>query len=221
MGDMIEFARPDGQTAPAYVAKAGDGAPSIVLIQEWWGLNPQIKSTADRLAAAGFTTLVPDLYRGRLTTDADEANHMMTGLDWGDATSQDLAGAITHLRNGGGKVGVMGFCMGGALTILASVNLAPDAAVCFYGIPPAEAADPSKITNPLLCHFASDDDWCNADAIAGLKKSLEAGSVDATVHVYDGTQHAFFNEARPEVHNKDAAELAWTRSIEFFENRLR
>ena len=95
-GKMIEIARPDGATLPAYLAtpESGDRAPALVVIQEWWGLNDQIKATADRLAAAGYRALVPDLYRGTVAGDADEANHLMTELDWGDACGQDIKGAV-------------------------------------------------------------------------------------------------------------------------------
>jgi carboxymethylenebutenolidase len=92
--------------------------------------------------------------------------------------------------------------------------------VCFYGIPPADAADPAKIRAPFLAHFASDDDWCNARAVDALRKRLEAGRVKAEVHVYAGTQHAFCNEARPEVYDREAAELAFSRTFAFFERHL-
>lgn len=222
MGENIEFSRPDGQTCPGYLATpaGGEDAPGLVVIQEWWGLNDQIKKTADRFAEAGFRALVPDLYRGKVTTDADEANHMMTNLDWAGAVT-DIAGAVGHLKAGGKKAGVLGFCMGGALTILAGINVeAADAGVCFYGIPPAEAADPSKISMPLMCHFATEDDWCNAAAVDGLEASLKAGNVSFELFRYEGTQHAFFNEARPEVFDADAAQQSFDRSIAFLKTQL-
>src|SRR5690348_10428758 len=92
MGAMIEFARPDGGKTKGYLATAGQGRPGIVVIQEWWGLNDQI------CGVAGYNALAPDLYKGRLTTQPDEANHLMTGLDFADATHQDLRGAAQHLR---------------------------------------------------------------------------------------------------------------------------
>ncbi len=221
MGENISFQRADGQACPAYVAKpASENAPAVVVIQEWWGLNDQIKKTADRVAEAGFVALVPDLYRGKLTKDPDEANHMMTSMDWGSAV-QDIQGALAHLKTGGQKAGVMGFCMGGALTLICAANVEQtDAAVCFYGIPPAEAADPTKIKAPLMCHFATQDDWCNAEAVDGLEGKLKAGGVNFELFRYEGTQHAFFNETRPEVFHKEAADLAWSRSIEFLKKNL-
>ncbi len=223
MSKMIEYRRPDGTMAPAYYATpaASDGAPGVVIIQEWWGLNAQIKKTADRVAATGFRALVPDLYRGELTTDGDEANHMMNDLDWGEACGQDIRGALQHLSLGGKKASVMGFCMGGALAILSAVNLEEArAAVCFYGIPPKEAADPAKIRCPFLGHFATEDDWCNAAAVEALQRSLDEGDVDAKIHVYEDTKHAFFNETRPEVFDKEASAMAWARSIDFLKKHL-
>jgi carboxymethylenebutenolidase len=115
MGSMIEFARPDGGKTKGYLASAGNGRPGLVVIQEWWGLNDQICGVADRFARAGYNALAPDLYKGRVVTTPDEANHLMTGLDFPDATHQDLRGAAQHLKGTSGKLGVMGFCMGGAL----------------------------------------------------------------------------------------------------------
>src|SRR5260370_26723201 len=123
MGTMVDFAPPDGGGTKGYLATAGQGGPGIVVIPEWWGLNDQICGVADRLARAGYNTLAPDLYKGRVTAEPDEANHLMTGLDFPDATHQDLRGAIQHINSQSGKVAVMGFCMGGAMTIAAAVHV--------------------------------------------------------------------------------------------------
>jgi carboxymethylenebutenolidase len=220
MAAMIKFARPDGQTVPGYLVEPAKEAPGVVVIQEWWGLNDQIKKTGERLAAAGFRALVPDLFRGKVTKDAKEANHLMTGLDW-DGAVQDIRGALQHLEAKGSKAGVLGFCMGGALAIIAAAKVAEaHAAVCFYGIPPAGAADPAKIRTPLQCHFATDDEWCTPAAVSGLEQKLEAGKVDYRLFRYAGTKHAFFNEARPEVYDRTAAELAFQRSVDFLREHL-
>src|SRR5690348_1061462 len=161
MGNMIDFTRPDGSTCKGYLAEAGNGKPGIVVIQEWWGLNDQIKGVANRFAAAGYNALAPDLYKGRVTAKPDEANHMMTGLDFVGASDQDIAGAVKHLAAISGKVGVMGFCMGGALTIAAAARISGIACgVPYYGVPPAALADPAKIRIPIQGHFANKDDWC-------------------------------------------------------------
>src|SRR5439155_24640327 len=110
MGTTIEFARPDGGGTKGYLAIAGQGRAGIVVIQEWWGLNDQISCLADRFARAGYNALAPDLYKGRLTTVPDEANHLMSNLNFPDATHQDLRGAAQHLKGTSGKVSVMGFC---------------------------------------------------------------------------------------------------------------
>src|SRR5260221_4526025 len=162
MGSMIEFARPDGGKTKGYLATAGRDRPGIVVIQEWWGLTVQICGIADRFGPIGYNALAPDLYKGPLTAKPDEANHLMSSLNFPDATHQDLRGAAQHLQGIGSKAAVMGFCMGGALAIAAAVHI-PEvvAAVPFYGIPPKEIADPANIKIPLQGHFASTDDWCS------------------------------------------------------------
>ena len=180
MGTMIEFARPDGGKTKGYLAAAGNGRPGIVVIQEWWGLNDQICGVADRFARAGYNALAPDLYKGRLTAVPDEANHLMNGLNFPDATHQDLKGAAQHLAGTSGKLAVLGFCMGGALTIAALVHLPELAAgVCFYGIPPEEFADPAKIRQPFQGHFANQDDWCTPAAVDRLETAMR-GSGSST-----------------------------------------
>ncbi|MBL9105866.1 MAG: dienelactone hydrolase family protein [Myxococcales bacterium] len=217
----ISFTRPDGQQAPGYVfPAAAANAPAVVLIQEWWGVNEQIKGVARRLADAGYGVLIPDLYRGKLAATGDEANHLMTGLDFPDAVHQDLVGAVDHAQRYHGKVAVMGFCMGGALTIAAAAHIPTlAAAVCFYGVPPAAIADPTTIRVPLQCHFAEQDDWCTPAVVADLEAKLRAGDVPFELHRYDA-QHAFLNESRPEVHDPAAAALAWQRTLEFLGRHL-
>jgi carboxymethylenebutenolidase len=219
MGVMTEFARPDGVATRGYLAMAGHGRPGIVVIQEWWGLNDQICGVADRFARAGYNALAPDLYKGRVTTSPDEANHMMTGLDFPGATHQDLRGAAVELEKHSGKVAVMGFCMGGALTIAAAVHV-PEvtAAVCFYGIPPKEFADPAKIRAPFQGHFANQDDWCTPAAVDDLERTLTAAGVNHEIFRYDAA-HAFFNE-RSTAYNLDAANLSWERMSAFLNGQL-
>ena len=219
MGGMIEFARPDGGRTKGYLATAGQARPGIVVIQEWWGLNDQICGVADRFARAGYNALAPDLYKGRLTATPDEANHLMSGLDFADATDQDLRGAATHLKGLAGKVAVMGFCMGGALTIAALARIPELAAgVCFYGIPPRETADPASIKAPLQGHFANRDDWCTPAAVDQLERALQAAGQAPEIHRYDAA-HAFFNERSP-AYDVACANQAWDRMAGFLEKRL-
>jgi carboxymethylenebutenolidase len=222
MGEMIQFQRPDGKSCPGYLAapQTGSSAPGFVVIQEWWGLNEQIKKTADRLVEAGYRALVPDLYRGKITKAADEANHLMTGLNFPDAAGQDIRGAVQYLKQSSNKVAVGGFCMGGALTILAAV-LVPemDAGACFYGIPPLDAATLQKITIPLTCHFANRDDWCTPAKVNELEAALKGSKSQFELYRYDA-QHAFMNEARPEVYDAASAKAAWERTLAFLKKAL-
>lgn len=220
MGQKIEFARPDGSACAGYYAEAGAGKPGVIVIQEWWGLNAQICQMADRFAAAGFNALAPDLYQGRVTQDPDEAGHLMNGLDFPGATHQDIRGAALHLARTSGKVGVTGFCMGGALTIATAVHV-PEvaAAVCFYGIPPADFADPAKIRVPFQAHFANRDDWCTPAAVDQLEKTMVSAGLTPEIFRYDA-QHAFCNAARPEVYDTACATLALDRTLAFFRQTL-
>jgi carboxymethylenebutenolidase len=217
MGAMIEFARPDGGKTQGYFAIAGQGRPGIVVIQEWWGLNDQICGVADRFARAGYNALAPDLYKGRLTAVPDEANHLMSGLDFPDATHQDLRGAALHLKSQSGKVGLMGFCMGGALTVAAAVHVPEIAAgVCFYGIPPAEFADPARIKIPFQGHFANQDDWCTPAAVDALATAMAGAKPE--IYRY-AAAHAFFNERSP-AYDVACATQAWDRMAAFLTAKL-
>jgi carboxymethylenebutenolidase len=220
MGHMIDFTRPDGATSQGYLAEAAAGAPSVILIQEWWGLSEHIKHLADKMAQAGITALAPDLYRGRLAADADEAKHLMTNLNFGDATHQDVRGATQYLAQRGGKIGAMGFCMGGALTVAAAVHVPGlSAAVCFYGIPPAAFADPAHIKIPFQGHFATQDDWCTPAAVDALESAMKQAGQAPDIHRY-AAQHAFVNEGRPEVYDAASAHTAWDRTVAFLRLHL-
>lgn len=216
MGEMSSFRCPDETTGNGYLASAGVVAKgNIVVIQEWWGLNDQMKMVANRCAAAGYNALVPDLYKGRVTHDPDEAGHMMVGLDWVGATKQDVCGAARHLKKLGGAVAVMGYCLGGALTIIAAAEVAEiDLAICYYGIPPADAADPASIRVPFQGHFASQDDWCTPQAVDNLESELKSGDVNYELYRYDAA-HAFFNASEPVRYDEQCAELSWRRVMHF------
>jgi carboxymethylenebutenolidase len=226
MGQMIDFKRPDGGSTRGYFAQAvdstGGGRAAIVVIQEWWGLNDQICGVADRFARAGYNALAPDLYKGKVVQKDDEANHLMSKLDFPDATHQDIRGAVQYLQaNKSGKVGVMGFCMGGALTIAAAVHVPEVAAgVCFYGIPPKDFADPAKIKIPLQAHFANKDGWCTPQAADELEKAMRAAGAKPELYRYDA-DHAFFNERRGEVYDAACANQAWERTIAFLGKTLK
>ena len=225
MGQTVSFQRPDGQTVSGYLAEPSHlpSAPGVVVIQEWWGLNDQIRGAADRLALAGYRALVPDLYRGKSTVEAEEAHHLMTGLDFADAASQDIAGAVHWLKSGGGaKVGVTGFCMGGALTLLAACFVPEvDAAVTWYGFPPLEYIDATKIKAPLMGHWATQDQAFAIASVDELESKLHAAGVNFELHRYLA-QHGFANETavgpgRIPITQYDPAwaQQAWDRSLRF------
>ena len=218
----ITFKRPDGKEIDGYYTEPAGGvnAPGIVVIQEWWGVNDQIKDVANRLAAAGYRALVPDLYRGKVTVESQEAQHLMSGLNFGDAAGQDIRGAVQYLKKNSAMVGVTGFCMGGALTLLAAVNVPEtDAAVTWYGFPPLEYVDATKIKMPLMGHFAVDDAYFQISSVDELERKLEAAKVKFEFYRYKAG-HAFANETGA-AYNREAADLAWQRTMEFLEKNLR
>ena len=230
MGNAINYKRPDGQEVAGYLAEPLQGAkaPAIVVIQEWWGLNDQIRGVADKLAKEGYRALVPDLYRGKVALAANEAEHLMNGLNFGEAAGQDIRGAVQYLKgSGSAKAGVTGFCMGGALTLLSAVNVPEmDAGVVWYGYPPLEYIDASKIKVPLMAHWATHDQAFPIAKVDDLEKMLGAAKVGYEFHRYD-CKHAFANETA-DSKNMDmlkydpvAAELAWGRTMAFFAKHLR
>lgn len=229
MGTAVEFTRPDGKTAPGYFAKAlhRDAAPGVVMFEEWWGLDDRIKMTADRLASHGFNVLVPDLFRGRVAAEGDEANHLMKGLDFGDAATQDGPGALAYLRgHGAQRVGVVGFCMGGALAMVGLMHgVRFDAASIWYGYPPPDAGDPKNIKVPVQGHWATRDDFFKVEGVDVIEAKLKAAGTPYEFHRYEA-KHGFYNSGAPGEgglghHNPQHAETAWRRTIEFFDRTLR
>jgi carboxymethylenebutenolidase len=223
MGTEITFKRPDGKDAPGYLAKPGRAnAPGVVVIQEWWGLQDQIKGICDRFALAGYEALAPDLYAGTVVPyhDAEAANREMSSLNFLEATDQVVRGAAMFLKQTGAKVGLTGFCMGGAVTVLGAIRI-PElaAAVCFYGLPPGNVASPADIRVPLQGHFANDDDWCTPDTVNAFEAALKTAGKQAEIYRYDA-KHGFMNEQRPDAHQRQAAEAAWARSLDFWKKHL-
>ncbi|QWD99629.1 dienelactone hydrolase family protein [Polynucleobacter sp. JS-Mosq-20-D10] len=226
---MISFKRPDATLVEAYLIEPANprNAPGVVVIQEWWGLDDEIKNIANRLAKAGYRALVPDLYRGKLALEANEAEHLMNDLNFGDAASQDIRGAVQYLKlTGSTKVAVTGFCMGGALTVL-SAGLVPecDGTVVWYGYPPLEYVDATAIKKPMLAHWALHDDFFSIAGVDQLEEKLKAAGVTYDFQRYDA-KHAFANpksDARglpPLQYNSVAADLAWDRTMTFLKTQL-
>lgn len=222
---MVSFGRPDGRQVQGYLASPAQpqGAPAVVVIQEWWGLNDQIRGVADRLARCGYVALVPDLYRGKSTVEEEEAHHLMEGLDFGEAVSQDIAGAVAYLRQRSVKVGITGFCMGGALTLLAlGQNPELAAGVAWYGAPPLEYLDTSKFKAPVQGHWATQDAFFPIATVDALEAKLKQAGLHVDFHRYLA-QHGFANEtaAGPgriagTQHDPVWAEHAWDRTLTFF-----
>jgi carboxymethylenebutenolidase len=226
----IEFKRPDEQTARGVLAEAAQPLGAVVVIQEWWGVNEQIRGVARRFADAGFTALVPDLYRGKSTVEAEEAHHLMTGLNFGEAAQQDIRGAVQHLKSmklGRGKVGVTGYCMGGALTVLAATMVPEmDAGVIWYGYPPLDFVDAGRIGMPLQAHWATQDGAFAIEGVDALEAKFEEAKVCYEGHRYFA-HHAFANETaqgrhRIAITQYDAAwaQMAWDRTMRFFGTTL-
>ncbi|WP_373047225.1 dienelactone hydrolase family protein [Vulgatibacter sp.] len=223
----ISFKRPDGKEARGYLAMPEDGekSPAIVLIHEWWGLNDQVRHTADRLSEEGFRVFVPDLYGGKNAKigDVQGATALMQQLDMDDAVAQTVRGAVQHLKHRGGegtRCAVVGFCMGGAVAIKAAVEVRElDAAVSFYAVKPNEIADVRQIRVPFQAHVSRVDEFTPQEQIDAFERNLKSGGVNFEFHRY-GAQHAFMNEQRPDKHDPVAARAAWDATLRFLESTI-
>lgn len=222
MGTRIPFTRPDGKTAEGYLSLAGAAnAPGVVVIQEWWGLQEQIKGLCDRFALLGYDALAPDLYAGTVIPyhDSEGALREMQSLNFIDACDQVVRGAAQFLLKSSPKVAVSGFCMGGALAGLAACRV-PEfaAAVSFYGLPPDAVAKPADVKIPLQGHFANSDDFVTPENVDTFEAGLKAAGKPFEFYRYDAS-HAFMNEQRS-VHDRACAELAWERTSAFLKTYL-
>ncbi len=229
MGDMVEFAS-NGSTGQGYLAVPASGSgPGVVVIQEWWGLNRQIKEVCDRLAGEGFVALAPDLYHGESAAPpaADEAGQLMMALNIEQA-GKDMAGAVDYLDGHdavrGRGLGVIGFCMGGGLALWLS-TLRPDAVkavVPFYGIIPWPAAQPdySKLRAAVQGHYAENDDFASPESARKLEEELKGHGAEVEFFHYPGVGHAFTNHHRPDVFHEEHSRTAWDRTFGFLWSNL-
>lgn len=208
--------------ASGYLARPGKEKAGVIVIQEWWGIVPHVEDLVRRFAAQGFVAMAPDLYHGKKTLDAAEAEHLMTGLDWGRA-AQEIAGAVRYLREKEGctKVGIVGFCMGGALTVIGASVADVDAYVAFYGFPPDGACDLSKVKAPGRIFFGDREGFFDVGKAKAFAEAQTAKGIPTEFHVYPDADHAFFNDTRPEVHSPVASNDAWKRTLEHFAAHLR
>jgi carboxymethylenebutenolidase len=219
MGQIIEFPA-NGHSASGYLATPPSaGGPGVLVIQEWWGLVDHIKDVCDRLAREGFVSLAPDFYHGTATKSPDEAGKLFMALNIAKAGA-DLRGAADALLGRtevtSKRVGVVGFCMGGQLAMYAGAEY-PDriaAAVNYYGIHPNVRVDPAKLKVPLLAHFAKRDNSVKEADARALVHRIEAAGGSVEAHYYDA-DHAFFNDSRPTVYDKQSAKTSWDRTLAF------
>jgi carboxymethylenebutenolidase len=229
MGETVAFAS-NGDEAEGYLAVSASGSgPGLLVVQEWWGLVPQIKRVADRLAEAGFTALAPDLYRGDIAehTEMDKAAQLMSTLPH-DRAARDMTGAIDYLLAHdsvtGDAVGVIGFCMGGLLTLVIAAQQGDKvkAAAPFYGAPLGDSApDWSGLTASVLGHFAENDDFFPPDAIRDLEQELRGLGKDVVLEVVPETGHGFANEEDAlGTYHEEAAGAAWDHAVAFLREHL-
>ncbi|WP_224244788.1 dienelactone hydrolase family protein [Hyalangium gracile] len=222
MTESTKLTGTDGKEVPGYLSEPPGGAKgAVMLIHEWWGLNAHIRGVADRLAREGFTVFAADLYGGKVATDEATAEKYMNTMDWKHAGDVLKRGTEALLqRKSGTRVAVMGFCMGGAVSLATAAN-EPRITACvpFYGIPGEDKADLTKLRASVLGHFARQDNWCSPDRVDALEKKLKGANVPTELHRYEA-QHAFFNDTRPAVYSKPDAELAWKRTVDFLHAKL-
>lgn len=225
--DMISFKQNSSQVQAYLALPKGDGThPAIVLVHEWWGLDPWAKKQADRLAAEGYVALAVDLYKGKLAKTNDEAHELMSGLDDAEAIAMLRAGA-DFLRGRSdvraNAVGVIGWCMGGKYAIrLAAADPGIRAAVMYYGAPLTDPAAIRGIQAAVLGNFGALDKGPSPEQVRTFEKALKAAGKKVNFKVYPGAGHAFANENNAfGTYRETAAKDAWTRTAAFLKRELR
>lgn len=224
MGEMVQFPFAGGTTG-AYLSIPEQGSgPAVVVIQEWWGLVDHIKDVCDRFAAEGFVALAPDLYHGKSTKSPDEAGKLMMALRI-DEAERDLSAAVEYLATQDSttskKIGVVGFCMGGALSLYtATKNSKIGACVVFYGGHPKVKPDLPNLHAPVLSISGDKDRSVTPAVVHEVERQLKNLGKQIEVKIYKDADHAFFNDTRPPVYNAEAAADAWQRTIAFLRQHL-
>jgi carboxymethylenebutenolidase len=221
-GRIVEFSA-EGEPGRGYLASPEKPRGGVLVLHAWWGLNDFFKSFSNRLASQGFLTLAPDLMDGPVAKSVEEAKELQSKLD--DVRIKRIVlGAADYLESNpaisGRKVGVVGFSMGAAWSLLMS-TLKPEsvgAVVVFYGTWPI---DFSKAQASYLGHLVPDDEWEPLDNVRATEEKIREARREVTFHFYPGTKHWFFEENRPLEYNRKAAELAWKRTLEFLDSKLR
>jgi carboxymethylenebutenolidase len=225
MGQRVQF-QSNGHTCQGYFAAPDSGqGPAVVVIQEWWGLVEHIEDLVNRFAAAGFIAIAPDLYHGETTKSPDTATKLLMELDV-ERAGKEIAGAGAYLLQrpecSSKKYGVIGFCMGGALAQYAATNDAQNVgvAVSFYGGFKKVEPKWEDLQAAILLIYGENDKGVPAESGRELHAKLQKLGKDAEIVVYPNADHAFFNDSRPEVHNPEAAQDAWKRTLELFRRNL-
>ena len=220
----------NGDQADGYLAVPASGSgPGVLVLQEWWGLVPQLRSVADRLAAEGFVALAPDLYHGDIA-EHDEMDRAVAPHDLaadGSRRAATWAGAVDYLRAhpsvSHDQIGALGYCMGGMLTLLVATQQGDKfgAVAPYYGVPLGDGPDWSNLTAPVRGHFAEHDDFFPPAAIKELEQKLRGMGKDVEFEVHAGTGHAFCNEENPlGTHDAVLTDKCWASTIEFLRERL-
>ena len=229
MGETVEF-RSNGSVASGYLVRPATGSgPGVLVIQEWWGLDSGIKEMADRLGAAGFVALAPDLYHGELAAhdEMDKAAHLMQGLP-PDRAARDMSGAVDYLAGHAAVtsagIGVVGFCMGGMLSFIIAAHRGDKvkALVPFYGFPQgAMEPDWSKLTATISGHMAEQDNFFPPDAARALEAKLRGLGKTVTLTVHPGTGHAFMGPHNAlGTFNAASAAQIWPEVVSFLKKTL-
>jgi carboxymethylenebutenolidase len=221
---MVAF-HSNGASAEGYLAIPASGSgPGLLVIQEWWGLVDHIKQLCDRFAEAGFVALAPDHYHGQQTRSPDDAAKLFMALNIAQA-GREIRGAAEYLLSHAAvkpkKVGAVGFCMGGQLALFAAAEHGDriSCAVDFYGVHPNVKIDPASLKAPVLGHFGTRDHSVPAETVNQMAAAVRAAGGVFETHFYEA-DHAFFNDTRPQVYSKAAAEIAWPRTIDFLKRHL-
>jgi carboxymethylenebutenolidase len=205
----------------AFVARPETQAnAAVVLIQEWWGINDHIRDIAGRYAQEGYLCVAPDLYRGRVARDAQEASALMNALAIEDGM-ETIRKAIDEakLTYNVQKIGISGYCMGGTFALRAACEIGElSAAAPFYGDVPEEDVL-TRLAVPTLFIAGNRDGWITPEKVNGLKEAARKHNLPVEVVSYDA-DHAFFNDTRPDVYNREAAADAWRRVLSLFSRHL-
>ncbi len=215
------------ETVSGYLALPDSGGrhPALVVIHEWWGLNDWVEEQARKFAEQGYVALAVDLYRGKSAANPEEAHELMRGLPQ-DRAIRDMKAAFAYLATRHdvekNKIGSVGWCMGGGLSLQLAIH-EPKLAACAlnYGSMPTDATDIAKIKTPILGNFGADDRGITPEDVHAFEKSMKAAHKSVDVKIYDGAGHAFENPNNKDGYRPDAAKDAWARMVKFFGETLK